>query len=85
MSEILDELYKAVSEDEEFVTLDNILTEECEKYLQPYREWLSPQEYEVIRDVVFSISYKSKEGAFKIGFKTAVRLLLMCRRDGAAI
>lgn len=85
MNGILDKLYSAASEDEEFVLLDDILTKECEKYLQRYKDRLSQQEYEAVRDVVFSISYKSKKGAFKIGFKTAIRLILMCRSNAPAI
>lgn len=85
MNEIFDELYHAVSEKEEFTFLDSILTEECEKRLQPYRERLSSRDYEDIRDVVFSISYKSKKGAFGIGFKTAVRMFLICRSSDPVI
>lgn len=85
MNETLDELFRAASQKEEFILLDNILTEECETYLLSYKGKLSVQEYENIRDAVFSISYQSKRGAFKIGFKTAVRMFLVCVNNNLTI
>lgn len=79
MNEILKELFNMMADSKEFEKLDNKLTRECEKCLLPYKEQLLPYDYEKIRDIIFSISYLSKESAFKIGFKTAVQLFLECK------
>lgn len=81
MSRLLDELFHIQADGKGFEQLDNVMARECELQLQQFRRQLQPQDYEQVRDVVFSIAYLAKESAFKIGFKTAVKLLLECRHD----
>lgn len=81
MSKLLDELFHTQADSNSFEQLDKKLVEECEQQLEFFRRKTSPQEYEQVRDAVFSIAYLAKESAFKIGFKTAVKLLAECRHE----
>ncbi len=75
---IVDRIFEMLENGKEFGQLNSMLTAECEKRMQPFRERLSPQEYEQIRDVVFSVAYLVQKPAFGIGFRIAVELILEC-------
>lgn len=81
MGRIIDGLFNAQADGEDFQKLDGIITEECNKRLMGFREKLTPSEYEQMRDAAFAVSFISKRAAFEIGFKTAVSLILECRGD----
>lgn len=81
MNDIIRQLFEIAETEGKFNVTDNMLTIECEKQLQPYRERLQDIGYEQIRDVVFAISYFSKRSAFEIGFQTAMKLILECMRN----
>lgn len=78
---IIDKIFKMLENGKEFEQLNSMITMQCEERMQPFRERLSPQEYEQIRDVVFSVAYLVQKPAFGIGFRTAVELVLECRED----
>lgn len=80
MNEIIRQLFEIAGTQGDFTETDTTLNKECEKRLQPYKERLQDIGYEQIRDVVYSISYLSKQSAFEIGFKTAVKLIMECMR-----
>lgn len=80
MNDIIRQLFEIAGTQGDFTETDTALNKECEKRLQPYKECLQDIGYEQIRDVVYSISYLSKQSAFEIGFKTAVKLLMECIR-----
>lgn len=78
MEKMVEQLFLIMEQGEEFEQLNTLLTTECKKRLQLFRERLSTQEYEQIRDVVFSVSYIAQKSSFGIGFRTAVKLILEC-------
>lgn len=80
MNDIIRQLFEMAEAEREFTETDTMLNKECEKRLQPYKERLQETGYEQIRDIVYSISYLSKQSAFEIGFKTAVKLIMECMR-----
>lgn len=79
MGKIIEDLFYAKADGEDFNQLDDFISEECSKRLMGFKEKLSPADYEKIRDVAFTASFISKRAAFGIGFKTAVNLILECR------
>ena len=80
MNDIIRQLFETAGIQGDFTETDTTLNKECEKRLQPYKERLQDIGYEEIRDVIYSISYLSKQSAFEIGFKTAVKLIMECMR-----
>jgi len=76
MNDIIGRLFETAGTEGDFEETDRMLDRECEKRLSPYRERLQDIGYEQIRDVVYSISYLSKQSAFEVGFKTAVKLVM---------
>lgn len=81
MSGIIRQLFELAEAGGTFDTADAMLNNECEKRLQPYKERLQGTDYEQIRDIVYSISYLSKQSAFEAGFQTAVKLIMECMRN----
>lgn len=81
MEKILEQLFLTMENTEEFQHLNKMLTAQCTKRIQLFGEQLSAQEYEQIRDVVFSISYLAQKASFGIGFRTAVKLILECKTE----
>ncbi len=82
MKDIISRLFETAGTEGDFAETDIMLNSECEKRLSPYKERLQDTGYEQIRDVVYSISYLSKQSAFEVGFKTAVKLIMQCmQRD----
>ncbi len=82
MNDIIRQLFEIAETGGDFAETDTTLNSECEKRLKPYKERLQDIDYEQIRDVVYSISYFSKQSAFETGFKTAIKLIMECmRRD----
>ena len=73
MNKVLNNLFEMQAGEKEFQDLDNTLIKESNKLLNAFVNQISPQDYEQIRDVVFSIAYLAKKSAFEIGFKTADR------------
>ena len=80
MNDIIKQLFEIAETEGTFKGTNTILNSECEKRLSPYKERLQDIGYEEIRDVVYSISYLSKQSAFEVGFKTAVKLIMECQR-----
>lgn len=80
MNDIIRQLFETAGIQGDFTETDTTLNKACEKRLQPYKERLQDIGYEEIRDVIYSISYLSKQSAFEIGFKTAVKLIMECMR-----
>lgn len=81
MEKIVEQLFLSMENEEEFQQLNKMLTAECEKRIQLFRKQLSTEEYEQIRDIVFSVSYLAQKSSFGIGFRTAVKLILECRAE----
>lgn len=81
MKNLIEELFEIQAVKKDFELLDAMLTKESERRLTPFRQQMPLEQYEQIRDVVFSISYFSKKSAFEIGFKTAVRLFFECEKE----
>ena len=77
----LNNLFEMQAGEKEFQDLDNTLIKESNKLLNAFVNQISPQDYEQIRDVVFSIAYLAKKSAFEIGFKTAVNLVMECKKE----
>ena len=50
MEKMVEQLFLIMEQGEEFEQLNTLLTTECKKRLQLFRERLSTQEYEQIRD-----------------------------------
>lgn len=78
MSDIIGQLFELAETGGTFDTTDAMLNNECETRLQAYVGRLQGTDYEQIRDVVYSISYLSKQSAFEAGFQTAVKLIMEC-------
>ncbi len=78
---IVDKIFEMLENEKAFKELSSVLTAQCEKRMQPFKGRLSLQEYEQIRDVVFSVAYLVQKPAFGIGFRTGIELLLECRED----
>lgn len=81
MNKVLNNLFEMQAGEKEFQDLDNTLIKESNKLLNAFVNQISPQDYEQIRDVVFSIAYLAKKSAFEIGFKTAVNLVMECKKS----
>ncbi len=79
MGKIIDDLFYAKADREDFRQLDDAVSEECSRRLMDFKEKLPQADYEKIRDAAFTASFISKRAAFEIGFMTAVRLILECR------
>lgn len=78
MNKILEELYNLAVSRNDYEKIDQILTDEINRRLKPYKESLSPSEYEQIRDMLFSISHISKKHSFEVGFIYAVNIIAEC-------
>ena len=51
---------------------------ECRMRLNPFRAKLSEQDFEQVRDAVFSVSAVARKQSFRIGFQTALLLVMEC-------
>lgn len=81
MGKILDDFYEVFANGKEFEQLDSTLTKEYEKQMQEIKEHLPPEEYEQVRDAMFSVLYLGKKEAFRLGFQAAVRLMMESMTD----
>ena len=76
MERMIDALYIAIEQEGGFEKMDRAVTEECDRQLTEYRNRMGQQEYENLRDVLFSVYAIAKKSSFEEGFKAAMRLVL---------
>lgn len=55
---------------------DKAITTEINNLLKPYKDQMTAEELETLRNMLFCVSYCSKREAFAVGFYYAVELLL---------
>lgn len=79
MSGFIGDIFQIREQRDDFSKMDQIISTESEKQLQKFKKKLSLEEYEEMRDVVFSLSQYSKKLAFEVGFKTGMQLILECK------
>lgn len=78
MNNKIEELFHISENESDYNVVDQILTEEINKLLTPYKEQLQASDYEQVRDMMFSISHMAKKYSFEVGFKVAVNILVDC-------
>lgn len=73
----LREIYKKVIEDSKYMdSTKRTIERETEKFLVNYRGSTAIEDYEEIRDIVFSVAAIAEEESFLVGFQYAVDLML---------
>lgn len=78
MNKILDELFEIAINSRKYEVVQQELTDEICKSLEPYKESMSQEEYEQLRGIVFFISHMAMKQSFEIGFQTGITLLFDC-------
>ena len=81
MKQMIEGLFTAMEQSGEFEDMDRLISDKCTSLLKPYENRLSAQDYEAVRDIIYSIYAVSKKDSFEAGFKSAMRLVLECCTD----
>lgn len=81
MNKKIEELFNISYNERDYAVADQILEMEISKILKSYEEQLPPNEYEKVRDILFSVSFIAKKQSFEVGFKVAVNIMADCFRQ----
>lgn len=80
MKNLFEELFESLAQESGYEKVEQILTDEICRALEPYKETMSQSEYEQFRDILFYISNMAMKKSFEIGFKSAVSFMIDCIR-----
>ena len=67
---------KVVFYEPDCIKVGRMLDEEVNAILEPLKESMSEKELEVIRDMIYSVSYLAQKYGFYLGIRTAMTMLM---------